>query len=119
MKQKLLATLALALLPMALYADDLVGQKELSAIVRIFFTPLGLAIGLMVAAVGVFQMFVSQNTSRGLMLIVLGVVITCFPLLYNGIRMEGYDIFTGIGGSGAKDDFRLYVTPSGRCPPQC
>ena len=110
--KRLLPTLLLSLVALPAYAQQDVGSKELSAIVGLFGSPLGLAVGLAVTAWGVFQFIVSQNVKRGIILIILGVVITGFPTLFNGIRHNFYSVPQDISGgqaSGNANDFNQYV----------
>lgn len=96
------------LLPVAAFAQD-VGRLELQTIVNLFGSPLGKAVGLGVTAIGVWQFVVSQNISRGLILIVLGVVVTAFPAVFNGLRQDFYDVPASMGGSGEAGAFGGYV----------
>lgn len=112
MKLRPLATLApAALLPATATAQtcDSVGYLELQAIVDLMGSPLGIGLGLLVAVWGIWTWFVSQNMGRGIILLALGVLITCFPALYNGLRMDTYDIAKELGGSGKKTGFLIYA----------
>jgi hypothetical protein len=107
MKSLFFITLAL-LFPLAASAVE-PGHLELRAIVSLFGSPLGFAVGLLVTAVGVWQFIVGQNISRGIILIILGVVVTGFPTLYSGLRKDFYMVPAGMGGSGEAGAFDEYI----------
>ena len=102
-------TVILALLAPAAFAQPMVGQVEFQAVVNLFSCPFGLAIGLIVTTWGLWTLVVSQKFGRGFILIILGVVVSIFPNVYNAFRTDLYAIPTQLGGSGNANDFSPYL----------
>lgn len=62
--------------------NDEVGAAELSLLNSLFTGPLGYALGLAVLVMGIIEFFVNGDR-KGIMLMVLGVLITLTPGVYN------------------------------------
>lgn len=105
---RLLRNIALCLLPASAWAAP-VGQPELQAIVNIMGSPFGIGLGLLVAVGGIWSLFVSQAVGRGIILVILGVLITSFPSFYNFVRNDFYGVPKSLGGSGNAGDFNQYI----------
>ena len=65
-------------------AGNAAGAAELSLLEKILTGNFGLAVGLAVAAVGIFKVM-NQNTAGGVTMIILGVLLTLLPGIYNGV----------------------------------
>ena len=74
-----------------------VGAAELNLLVAIFTGNIGLLIGLAITIMGVFQ-FVKGDAGGAIYTIVLGVLITMLPGIYNGLRMIACPIAESLGG---------------------
>lgn len=78
-------------------AEGDVGSAELHLFEKIFTGNIGLTLGLLVAAVGIFS-FVNGNLVGGIIMVVLGVIITLLPGVYNGLRAIACPIAESLGG---------------------
>ncbi len=78
-------------------AEGDVGAAELQLLEKIFTGNIGLTLGLIVAAVGIFT-FVNGNIIGGIIMVVLGVLITLLPGVYNGLRALACPIAESLGG---------------------
>ncbi len=80
--QTILALLCGALLlPLAAFAEA--GEAEVRLVTMMLTGPLGMALGLAVVTLGIWQ-FVQQNNGAAIMLVIAGVLITLAPGIYNG-----------------------------------
>ena len=77
------------------------GGLELSAILKLFASPLGIGIGLLVVVWGLYEWFVTQNTKRGIMLCVCGVMLTALPQFFYGTMVNFYPAAQQLGADGA------------------
>lgn len=75
-----------------------VGQAELRLLEAIFTGNIGLTLGLFIAIGGIIT-FVQGKTGAGITLIVLGVLITLLPGVFNGMRAVMCPIAGALGGS--------------------
>lgn len=99
MKLLLLVVTALFAGAVYAYADNGsdVGAVELQLLEAIFTGNIGLTLGLAVTALGIWQV-IHNNLTGGLILIVLGVLVTFLPGVYNGVRMIACPIANSLGG---------------------
>lgn len=102
MKTCLLLILAALIMGAAgVYAQDAapkaVGEAELKLLETIFTGNIGLILGLVIAIMGIIT-FTQGNTGAGIMLIVVGVLITLLPGVFNGARLVVCPIATALGG---------------------
>lgn len=74
-----------------------VGAAELDLLVAIFTGNIGLLMGLAITIMGIFQ-FVKGDAGGAIYTIVLGVLITMLPGIYNGLRMIACPIAESLGG---------------------
>lgn len=97
---KVVVTIVVALLvgaATAFAATGDPGNAEMNLVVAIFTGNIGLVIGLAITIMGIFQ-FVKGDTGGALYTIVLGVLITMLPGIYNGLRMIACPIAESLGG---------------------
>lgn len=102
---KLLLTVVAALLLGAAtgYADagnagaGNAGAVELDLVVRILTGNIGLLIGLVVTIMGII-LFVKGDTGGAVFTVILGVLITMTPGIYNGLRFIACPIAEALGG---------------------
>lgn len=93
----LLVVAALILGAACVYADDSpAGAAELSLLTNIFTGNIGLTLGLGVVVLGIFAL-IQGNSGGAIMLIILGVLITLLPGVYNGVRSITCGIAEGLG----------------------
>ena len=78
-------------------ASGAAGDVELRLLERIFTGNIGLTLGLIVAVFGIFSI-VNGKMAGGIILIILGVIITLLPGVYNGIRVISCPIAESLGG---------------------
>lgn len=78
-------------------AAEAVGGAELKLLETIFTGNIGLVMGLIIAIMGIFA-FIQGNTSSGITLIVVGVLITLLPGVFNGARLIVCPIALALGG---------------------
>ena len=74
-----------------------VGAAEVKLLVNIFTGNIGLVIGLIVTIMGVF-MFIKGDSGGAVYVVVLGVLITMLPGIYNGLRIILCPIAESLGG---------------------
>jgi hypothetical protein len=74
-----------------------VGAAEIDLFITILTGNIGIALGLGVAIIGIFR-FISGNVAGGITMVVLGVIITLMPAIYNGLRLIVCPIATSLGG---------------------
>jgi len=98
---KLLLTVVAALLLGAAtgYAQtgDAAGAVELKLVQIIFTGNIGLFLGLAITIMGII-MFVQGDTGGAVFTVILGVLITMLPGVYNGLRYIACPIAVGLGG---------------------
>lgn len=92
-------TLLLAFIGLSAHAldGDAPGAAEVRLLEMIFTGNIGLAIGLAIAILGIFS-FVKGNTAGAIVFVVLGVIITLLPGIYNGVRIIACPIASALGG---------------------
>lgn len=74
-----------------------VGAVELSLIERVLTGNIGLGIGLIVTILGIVTI-IKGRMGGGLFLIVMGVLITVMPGVYNGVREVSCAVASSLGG---------------------
>lgn len=79
------------------YAQNDAGAVELDLMRRIFTGNIGLFLGLAVTIMGII-MFVKGDTGGAVFTVLLGVLITMLPGVYNGLRIIVCPIAEGFGG---------------------
>jgi hypothetical protein len=95
--QTILALLCGALLlPLAAFAEA--GEAEVRLVTMMLTGPLGLALGLAVVTLGIWQ-FVQQNNGAAIMLVIAGVLITLAPGIYNGAHAVVCPVMSALGSS--------------------
>lgn len=85
------------LFPLAVFAQE-AGAAEVALVTMMLTGPLGLALGLAVVTLGIWQ-FVQQNNGAAIMLVIAGVLITMAPQIYNGSRAIVCPIMSALGSS--------------------
>jgi uncharacterized protein YacL len=91
---------ALSLSATIIYAaDGAPGNAELNLLTTIFTGNIGLVIGLVIAITGIIQ-FVKGDSGAAIYTIVLGVLITLLPGVYNGLRMIACTLVESLGQCG-------------------
>ncbi len=75
-----------------------VGNAEICLVTMMLTGPLGLALGLAVVTLGIWQ-FVQQNNGAAIMLVIAGVLITLAPGIYNGAHAVVCPIMSALGSS--------------------
>ncbi len=97
-KSNLLALLcgAFALLAGLGFTDDAIGGAEVKLLTMVLTGPLGLALGLAVVAMGIWQ-FAQQNNGVAITMVLAGVLITLAPGIYNGARTVVCPITQALG----------------------
>ncbi|TKW60937.1 MAG: hypothetical protein DI628_08620 [Blastochloris viridis] len=96
-KLLLLVVAALLLGAATGYAQSDAGAVELDLVRRIFTGNIGLFIGLAITIMGII-MFVQGDTGGAIFTVILGVLITMLPGVYNGLRYIACPIAEGFGG---------------------
>lgn len=82
-----LLLMALTLGAMPVWAQQTaVGAPELKLVELLLTGSIGFALGLLIAIYGVYTLSIGQSTGFGIALIILGVLITLTPGIYNGAR---------------------------------
>lgn len=98
---KLMVTIALLcgalLFPLAAFAQE-AGAAEVALVTMMLTGPLGLALGLAVVVLGIWQ-FVQQNNGAAIMLVIAGVLIGLAPGIYNGAHAVVCPIMSALGSS--------------------
>jgi uncharacterized membrane protein YiaA len=81
------------------YAEDAaaVGAVELDFLTHIFTGNLGLILGLGIVIVGIWKVALG-DTIQGIILVVLAVLITLLPQVYNGLHAIVCPIASSLGG---------------------
>jgi|GEM_PF-3884679 len=102
MKRILVLTLILLLAPCAAAlaqnnGTPAVGQNELHLLEIILTGSIGMGIGLLVTAIGIYRVAMG-STRGGIILILLGAMVTVLPGIYNGVRDITCGIAAGFGG---------------------
>ena len=75
--------------------DTAAGAVEISLLTTIVTGNIGLTLGLAIAIVGIFQ-FIKGKTAEAVTFVVLGVLITLLPGIYNGIRSISCTVVKGL-----------------------
>ncbi len=78
-------------------ASTSIGGAEVKLLEAVFTGNLGLLLGLGIAIMGIFK-FSQGDTGAGITLIVVGVLITLLPGVFNGMRAVVCPIATALGG---------------------
>lgn len=92
-----LVIMGLCLLGTTFAADTSVGAAELSLLDKIFTGNIGLVLGLAVAVAGLWK-FAHGDFSGAVMMMVLAVLLTLLPGVYNGLRLIVCPIARTLGG---------------------
>lgn len=79
-------------------ATTVAGQPELTLLQNILTGVIGKFVGLLVAFIGAITL-VRGNSTFGITLIVLGILITMLPGVYNGVRKITCPIIEAIGAN--------------------
>jgi hypothetical protein len=93
----ILAVLALA--PLSGWAQSSVGSAELRLLEAIFTGNIGFAIGLILAIVGAVT-FAMGEVKNGIIMLVVGVLITLLPMVFNAARSVVCPAVTALFGGG-------------------
>lgn len=88
------------LLPLVGFAEECTaaGCAEVQLVTMMLTGPLGMALGLAVVTLGIWQ-FVQQNNGAAIMLVIAGVLITLAPGIYNGAHAVVCPIMSALGSS--------------------
>jgi len=99
---------ALAITAGAVQGGDKVGGDMLEAIIQQMSGNLGTAFGLGIAVFGLY-MWIVQQATWGIVMIIGGVAFTAFPGLFGGMRESFQAAAGGIGASGSIDQTKSSV----------
>lgn len=93
----LLAALILSAVTAYAETTGAAGNAELNLVVAILTGNIGLVLGLGVTVIGIIT-FVKGDTTQAIWTILLGVLITMTPGIYNGLRLIACPIAESLGG---------------------
>jgi hypothetical protein len=74
-------------LPIATFAQSAVGAPELALVQGFLLGNYGLLIGVATTFAGVYKLAAKADAKGGILLIILGVLFTMVPAIYNGTRL--------------------------------